>query len=159
MFKKIMVPFDGSEHALRALEVACGMVAESPDAVLCVVGVASSTVAQSATGTDGGQQIAGVPAFLADHEEYRHLIDSVLDQQREHIAGQVKETVSFLGGRVTVDVTVASSIAGGIVSYAVDNGCDLIVMGRRGLGTLRGMLGSVSYGVLHSAEIPVMTVK
>ena len=32
-------------------------------------------------------------------------------------------------------------------------------MGRRGLGALRGMLGSVSYGVLHSAEMPVLTVK
>ena len=39
-----------------------------------------------------------------------------------------------------------------VVNAALDRG-------RRGLGALRGMLGSVSYGVLHSAEMPVLTVK
>ena len=46
-----------------------------------------------------------------------------------------------------------------IVSYASDNNCDLIIMGSRGLGVLRGMLGSVSYGVLRSAEILVLVAK
>ena len=32
-------------------------------------------------------------------------------------------------------------------------------MGRRGLGALRGMLGSVSYAVLRNADMPVLTVK
>ena len=159
MFKKIMVPFDGSEHACRALDIAKGMAAENSGATLCIVGVTASTVAQSTSGTDGGQQIAGVPMFLAEREEYRHLVNSVLDQQREALAQQVGDAVAELGSRAVVDVTVAPSAAEGIVEYARKNDCDLIVMGRRGLGALRGMLGSVSYGVLHSADIPVMTVK
>ena len=32
-------------------------------------------------------------------------------------------------------------------------------LGRRGLGALRGMLGSVSFGVLRSVDVPVLTVK
>ncbi len=32
-------------------------------------------------------------------------------------------------------------------------------MGRRGLGAVRGMLGSVSYALLRESEIPVLTVK
>lgn len=159
MFKEIMVPFDGSEHARRALEVAKGMVLENPEATLYLVSVTASTVAQSVTGTDGGQQIAGVPMFLAEKEEYKHLVDSVLDQQRQALSAQAGDTLANLGDRVVVDVAVAPSAADGIVDYAQKNGCDLIVMGRRGLGALRGMLGSVSYGVLHSADVPVMTVK
>ena len=35
----------------------------------------------------------------------------------------------------------------------------LVVMGRRGLGALRGRIGSVSFGVLRSVDVPVLTVK
>ena len=53
----------------------------------------------------------------------------------------------------------APSVVDGINYYAHDHGCDLIVMGSRGLGVLRGMLGSVSYGVLRSADVPVLIAK
>ena len=32
-------------------------------------------------------------------------------------------------------------------------------MGRRGMGALRSMLGSVSFSILQNADIPVMVVK
>ena len=36
---------------------------------------------------------------------------------------------------------------------------DCIVMGRRGLGAIRGAIGSVSYSVLRSVDLPVLIVK
>lgn len=47
-----------------------------------------------------------------------------------------------------------------IVATAEEFGCDSIVMGTRGLGTLAGLaLGSVTRKVLHFATMPVVCVK
>ena len=43
--------------------------------------------------------------------------------------------------------------------YARRKKCDLIVMGRRGLGGLRQFVGSVTKEVLHRVDLPVMTIK
>lgn len=46
-----------------------------------------------------------------------------------------------------------------ILEVAEREGCDLIVMGSRGLGTVRGfLLGSVSHYVVNHAHLPVMTL-
>lgn len=47
-----------------------------------------------------------------------------------------------------------------ILEFAEHNGCDLIVVGSRGLGTVAGLLmGSVSGYILHKAKCPVLVVK
>jgi len=47
-----------------------------------------------------------------------------------------------------------------ISGYAKEKGCDLIVMGRRGLGSFTGgLLGSVAQKTLQLAEQPVLLVK
>ena len=47
-----------------------------------------------------------------------------------------------------------------ITQYAKEKGCDQIVMGTRGLGTIQGLLlGSVVTKVMHLAEVPVLLVK
>ena len=50
-------------------------------------------------------------------------------------------------------------VVASLADYAKHHDIDLIVMGRRGLGAIRGMLGSVSYSLLRETDIPVLTVK
>ena len=51
-------------------------------------------------------------------------------------------------------------IARGILEVADEEGSDIIIMGSRGLGLLKGVLiGSVSQKVIEEAKIPVMVIK
>jgi nucleotide-binding universal stress UspA family protein len=61
--------------------------------------------------------------------------------------------------RVREDVLTGDP-ADALLGYARDLGIDLIVMGRRGVGPIRGLLvGSVSLKVTSLAECPVLTVR
>ena len=54
----------------------------------------------------------------------------------------------------------SGNIARSILDVADEQGSDMIVMGSRGLGLLKGVLiGSVSQKVVEEAKIPVMVVK
>lgn len=47
-----------------------------------------------------------------------------------------------------------------ILRYAEETGCDQIVMGPRGLGTVKGiLLGSVASKVMQLATVPVLLIK
>ena len=51
-------------------------------------------------------------------------------------------------------------IARGILEVADEEGSDIIIMGSRGLGLLKGVLiGSVSQKVIEESKIPVMVIK
>ena len=47
-----------------------------------------------------------------------------------------------------------------IAAYSNNCGCDQIIMGTRGMGSLEGLLlGSISTKVLHMVKVPVTLVK
>ena len=60
---------------------------------------------------------------------------------------------------IHVEVQIETTIGVQIVAYAAAHNIDLIIMGSRGLGGLRGILGSVSSFVLKEAKVPVLVVK
>ena len=62
-------------------------------------------------------------------------------------------------GELTAEVVFGIYTIETILDAAKHYGCDLIVMGSRGLGAIRGAIGSVSYGVLRASNLPIMVVK
>lgn len=140
MFRRILVPSDGSEHALRAVRTAADL-AERFDAevvLLTVVSVPQALV-----------MVAGIGDDVVD--EY------VEKTGRDALAPALAE---FAAHGVGVEVKVEMGAAAEeILRQAHATGADLVVMGKRGLGEIRGLLlGSVSDRVTHGLSVPVLLV-
>lgn len=139
MFKQIIVAIDGSEHSYKAMDHARS-IAENMGASLRLVHAFPST------------------SDLLGHEQYDSLV------ARRTSAGQaiLSEARRRLGETAVKveEELLEEPAAEAILSAAETWKADLIVMGTRGLGSLRGLLvGSVSSKVIQHAHCPVMVVR
>ncbi|MEE9536080.1 MAG: universal stress protein [Desulfobacterales bacterium] len=138
MFKNIVLAFDGSEYSHKALRCAKSL-AERFEANLWLVHVFSN------------------PSDLLGYTDYEKLFakrksaaQAVLDDARQKL-GSTSFTVQ--------DELREGSESESILKVAKNREADLIVMGTRGLGAVKGFLvGSVSRKVIHYAACPVMVV-
>lgn len=139
---KLLVPFDGSPFALRALRHALGQ-ARSTGAELHVVHVHEPA-------TDYGRTAAYQQATQIGRE---------LDEASNLILQPAADEAKAAG--VTFHTAILSGRpAEAIVSYAESHGCDGIVMGTHGAGAIGAMLlGSVCYKVIHLTKVAVTLIK
>lgn len=170
MYKRILVSYDGSERADAALDTAAGL-AKLSDAEVHVVhsrlrGNIPEGLARMAKdeGLLGPDMLEGTRSgsLMPDLDESGYgkaskrlgaaLADLLVERARKHLerAGVNKVEVQALNGDPAEDTTnVASEI-----------GADLIVLGSRGLGQLKGlMLGSVSQKILQTAPCACLVVR
>lgn len=139
---KILIPLDGSESALEAVRFAIRLAR-------------------------GGLHTSVV---LANVQEPTHIYEMVMAPDPELLA-----QISTTAGATILEAGAALlESAGMIFEQEIATGdpahtlidiverfeCDTIIMGSRGVGTMRSaLLGSVSHEVLHSSPVPVMIVK
>lgn len=138
MFKRILVPTDGSAHSMAAVDLAVGLARGS------------------------GAQVFGLyvaplhPAF-----------DSVLgvlatpeneDRTAEFLA-YVERRAAQAGVAATVQARHADAPSAAILEAARELHCDLIVMASRGRSPARALLlGSQTQAVLTHSPVPVMVI-
>ena len=139
MFRKILVPLDGSELAEGILPYV-SQLASGLDGTLMLLLVADPHVLELAEGLVQARQEGEVPG-----------------EAREYVAG-VAERLRAQG--VGVETTIAvGRPAEEIVSVAKRQGCRLIAMSTHGRTELgRAILGSVTDKVVHSSHLPVLTI-
>jgi nucleotide-binding universal stress UspA family protein len=137
MFKKILVPLDGSQLSQRALEPAIAMSKHTGAELLLVRTPVVDTLSFAATGSK--QAEARNDALV-----YLEMIRKSNEQPDLHIQTQIIE----------------GDVAGAIVDTALSELADLIVMSTHGYsGLTRWVLGSVTEKVLRSAPCPVLAVR
>jgi nucleotide-binding universal stress UspA family protein len=140
----VLVPFDGSPLAERALDCACETFDASTITVLYVVDSHTDVTAASGWGDHPGE------------------FEDWVDERRAH-AEELFATAQQIAD--DYDVSLQTGVAVGrtvemILEAADDYGADHIVLGTHGRSHLKELvLGSVAEELVRSAPVPVTTVR
>ena len=93
----------------------------------------------------------------------KHADNEIVQRARQALAQTVFDEASQLlpkAVQTTHNIVGTQKAAHGLVVAADDWRADLLVVGARGIGTVKGLLlGSVSRSVAHTASIPVLVVR
>ena len=144
MFKKVLVPSDGSDLAHKAAEFAADLAKVHGAEVIGVYVIDPFPYIGI-----GDASAVGLQAYLS---EAKAAAGQALEMLGKACAA---EGVPFAGDTIERNVVYE-----GILETAEADGCDLIVMashGRQGVQAL--ILGSVAQKVLTHAKVPVLIVK
>ncbi len=139
---KILLPVDGSEVSMEAVRFAVGLVRQGLQAEVVLANV---------------QEPASLYEMMVAHDP--DMIERICAEAGSHALEPAQALLDQAG------IAYESEVAKGDPAHTLIDileryGCDLVVMGARGQGTLRSaLLGSVSHEVLHAAGVPVMIVK
>ena len=149
MFTKALVPLDGTE-------VSEGII---------------PFVTQFARGLDIGVVLATAVELDPLREGLLNRIAGGLtetpaaDALRERIESDVKNRLEDLADRMALEGIAAETsvrfgpVSDSVISMAQDAECDLIAMSTRGRGVVSsGLLGSVTYKIMHESPIPVLAI-
>lgn len=144
-YQTILVPVDGSENSQRALAQAIYLATQC-NAALELIHIINLTTALTLSAYDQGQYA---------------LLQEVQDALKEAGKKVLAEASAQIPATLKANITLETGSPGQlIIDYADQCGADLIVMGSRGLGPIKGLfMGSVSNHVIGQAPIPVLIVK
>jgi len=148
MYKKILLPTDGSEHANKAAKQAI-WIASTSGAELIALNVIETS---SLVGLPAEDLIVRIKEMLK--EEGRKSLEKIADILKEtEIQGECQKEV-----KLTTN-TEEGSPSDVIIKTVKEEDIDLIVMGTSGKhGLDRFLLGSVTENVVRSAPCPVLVV-
>lgn len=144
MYKRILVPTDGSDITQRAIGTAVSLAKAFSAEVFTI-------------------SVKDPYPYSAMSEMQPTLPQEFLDAQEKVAARNVtavKEACTAAGVACTGHTVESVSVWEAVVDYARQHGCDLIVMashGRRGVQAL--LLGSETNRVLTHSTIPVLVVR
>jgi nucleotide-binding universal stress UspA family protein len=145
MYRRILVPVDGSDTAKRGLQEAI-LLSKALGAQMRLVHI----VDDSALALNPETGIAAAP-LVADFAEGGK---EILMEARTMAAAQGVDAETVLHENFT------GRVADLIVDEARKWGADLIVMGTHASGGIRhAVMGSDAEAVLHGAEVPVLLVR
>ncbi len=141
-YRKILVGYDGSDNAKRALTRAIALAKESGGDLRIVV--AADTISYMARSMG----------------QFYVSIRDITIENAKTILSQGSDTAKQAGLKGVYGSVEEGNPADMILAYALETKADLIVVGRRGIrGIERFLMGSVSSSVVSHSECDVLVVK
>ena len=142
MQSKILAAVDGSECAKKGFQIALDMSLEKQDSsVLVVLAVVQPL------------EVNGM------RKDVRASLEALIEKDAKALLAEYA-TVAEMRGVKAETILASGHPAKIILDIAKIKGADLIVVGSRGLGGVKGLLlGSVSNAVVQNSKVPVMVVK
>ena len=143
---RVLLAYDGSENAGRAIAVAGELLGPRPALVLHLW---ESWAAEAPALAGTSAAVHGMAAEL----------DAIADQQSREHATHGAELATRAGFEAeAVSERARGPIWRSLLDVAGEQDCAAIVVGSRGLSGISRMLGSVSNGVVHHSRRPVLVV-
>lgn len=145
MYKRILVPVDGSEPAAKAALHGAELASKLGAEVLLF------------------HVVPSLPSYMESSPgRFSSVQRTIMDEFCKHgqeILNRVKDDIAAYGLNISTDITVGHP-ADEICKKVKKSKCDLLIIGSRGLGEIKGILmGSVSNRVARHAECPVLIVR
>ena len=146
MYKKILVPLDGSDLAECTLSHLESLVKDGFAGAVTLLNIVKVDIPW-----------AGMYDEMPfDITETRKLLFAVSRKYLAKVASQLRSK----GIKVTTKALEANRPAYTIMDYAQKNGMDLIVMATHGhTGFKKLLMGSVASGVLNQSSVPVLLIR
>jgi nucleotide-binding universal stress UspA family protein len=142
MYKKILVPLDGSELAKKGLEEA-EKLAQLFGAEIVLF-----------------QVVPFMPIYGSPELVTPLIVDEKQKEAAEKYLLTLTEELRKKGFKVTSMVKTGQQVAVEIIDFAKESGVDLIVMCTHGRsGITRWVLGSVALKVLTRADTPILLIR
>jgi nucleotide-binding universal stress UspA family protein len=151
MFKKILIPTDGSalatQAALEGIDYAKRVGAE----VICIYVAGENQATAFAFSPHAKQEV-----HWPTDSEYKQIVA----ETSKAIMAPVLQAASDAGVKFSEETDISKSPSASILAAAEKNGCDLIFMASRGnTGWEKMLLGSIAAKVIASSPIPVLVYK
>ena len=166
MFKKILVPCDGSDLARESVFPQVEDLAKSMDAEVIILRVIPAPAGRSGAAFMPGSPEMPAPlpvteedVELARYPIYRDQEIASAEAEARHSVSEAEAMLRSKGVSARSEVLLGQP-AEEIIDYANVKNADLIVMcshGRSGLG--RWVFGSVTEKVLRAARTPVLVIR
>jgi len=160
---KVLLYSDGTQHSFSAAVYAANLFYSIPKmqlTILCVQEGVAGSIGEDA-------ELVEATPTNPDLDWVKHLMgEADSDKIRQYSEILTKTNNIFLerGHKVNQHVIYANpnipDTVKAILNYASRNGFGLIIMGTRGLTSLKGLIhGSLAYSVLSKSTIPVLLIK